>query len=70
MMGETAAALYLQNYNTCKWQYISHIPNFCEFNFHDPTPTAKLRENKAHVKISGNTVLHIRFFFYPDFVTG
>ena len=26
-------------------------------NFRDPTPTAKLRENKAHEKISGNMIL-------------
>ena len=60
MMGETAAAPYLQNHNTGKWQYILRIPDFrmCKkFNFRDPTRTTKLRESKAHVKISGNTVL-------------
>ena len=57
MIGETAAAPYLQNHNTCKHSKFSRVQKFREFNFRDPTPTAKLRENKAHAKISGNTVL-------------
>ena len=32
------------------------MQKFCKLNFHNLTPTTKLSENKAHAKISGNTV--------------
>ena len=36
----------------------SHVQKFCEFKFRDLTPTVKLRENKAHARISGNMVAY------------
>ena len=65
MMGETAATPYLQNHNTCKHSKFLRVQKFHEFSFCNPTPAAKLCENKAHAKISGNTVrvcLFIRLY--------